>query len=97
VPFSNAAIIELLYQSLFVRQRWRASKVNDLDLLLRNLGKAGVLLAVTAMFFTLESWLLEHDKRVKVNFTWDAIGGMLELISFACQPSGLRIPSAEQS
>jgi hypothetical protein len=66
-----------------------------MDLLLRNLGKPGVLLAVTAMFFALESWLLEHDQRVKINFTWDAIGGRLELINFACQPSGLRIPSPE--
>jgi len=57
-----------------------------MDLLLRNLGNAGVLLAVTAMLFALESWLLEHDQGVKVNFTWDAIGGMLELTSFACHP-----------
>jgi len=57
-----------------------------MDLLLRNLGKAGVLLAVTAMLFALESWLLEHDQGVKVNFTWDAIGGMLELTSPACRP-----------
>jgi hypothetical protein len=68
-----------------------------MDLLLRNLGKAGVLLAVTAIFFTMESWLLEHNQRVKVSFTWDAIGGMLELTSLACQPSELRIPSPEQS
>jgi len=49
-----------------------------MDLLLGTLGKAGVLLAVTAMLFSLQSWLLEHDQGVKVNFTWDAIGGMLE-------------------
>jgi len=57
-----------------------------MDLLLRNLGKAGVLLAVTAMLFALQSWLLEHDQGVKVNFTWDAIGGMLELTILACHP-----------
>jgi len=57
-----------------------------MDLLLGNLGKAGVLLAVTAILFALQSWLLEHDQGVKVNFTWDAIGGMLELTSLACHP-----------
>jgi len=30
--------------------------------------------------------LLEHDQGVKVNFTWDAIEGMLELTSLACHP-----------
>jgi len=57
-----------------------------MDLLLGNLGKASVLLAVTAMLFALQSWLLEHDQGVKVNFTWDAIGGMLELTNLACHP-----------
>jgi len=57
-----------------------------MDLLLGTLGKAGVLLAVTAMLFSLQSWLLEHDQGVKVNFTWDAIGGMLEQTSLACHP-----------
>ena len=68
-----------------------------MDLLLRNLGKAGVLLAVTAMLFALQSWLLEHDQGVKVNFTWDAIGGTLGLTSLTCKPSELRIPSLERS
>jgi len=57
-----------------------------MDLLLGNLGKPGVLLAVTAMLFALQSWLLEYDQGVKVNFTWDAIGGMLELTRLACHP-----------
>jgi len=57
-----------------------------MDLLLCNLRKAGMLLAVTAMLFALESWVLDHDQGVKVNFTWDAIGGMLELTSLACHP-----------
>ena len=56
-----------------------------MDLLLGNLGNAGVLLVVTAMLFALQSWLLEHDQGVKVNFTWDAIG-MLELTSLTCHP-----------
>jgi hypothetical protein len=68
-----------------------------MDLLLGNLGKAGVLLAVTAMLFSLKSWLLEHDQGAKVNFTWDVIGGTLERTRLACQPFGLRIPTPEPS
>jgi hypothetical protein len=79
LPFSHPAIIELLYQSLFLRQRKKATKVTDMDLLLKNLGKAGVLLAVTAMLCALQSWLLKHDGNRKASFTWDAIGGMLKL------------------
>jgi len=62
-------IIDILYQSLFLRLRRRPSKVNHIDLLLGNLGNAGMLLVVTVMLFALQSWLLEHDQGVKVNFT----------------------------
>ena len=79
LPFSHPAIIELLYQALFLRQRKKATKITDVDLLLENLGKAGVLLAVTTMLWALQSWLLEHDGNRGASFTWDTIRGMLKL------------------
>jgi len=48
-----------------------------MGLLLMNLDKAGVLLAVTAMLFALKSWLVWYEEQRKIRFTWDSIKGKL--------------------
>jgi len=50
--------------------------VADMDVLLKNLEKASVLLAVTAVLFALLVWC-ENDR--KISFTWDTVGGKLPL------------------
>ena len=53
------------------------SEGTDMGLLLMNLDKAGVLLAVTAMLFALKSWLVWYEEQRKIRFTWDSIKGKL--------------------